>query len=129
MLLPIASRQVGVGDGVAAVDHHVVAHIQTDMRDAADILAHRPFKKDQVAGTRFIRRNLLTDAVQPRRAEPARVLYAAVGKYIGYKAGAVKGRIQRRAAPDIRKAQIFFRFLDELSKLRVSLFVFLRHVV
>ena len=45
MLLPIASRQVGVGDGVAAVDHHVVAHIQPDMRDAADILAHRPFKR------------------------------------------------------------------------------------
>lgn len=129
MLLPIASRQVGVGDGVAAVDHHVVAHIQPDMRDAADILAHRPFKKDQVAGTRFICRNLSADAVQPRRAEPARVVYAAVGKYIGYKAGAVKGRIRRRAAPDIRKAQIFFRFLDELSKLRVSLFVFLRHVV
>ena len=129
MLLPIASRQVGVGDGVAAVDHHVAAHIQPDMRDAADILAHRPFKKDQVAGTRFIRCNLLTDAVQPRRAEPARVVYAAVGKYIGYKAGAVKGRIRRRTAPDIRKTQIFFRFLDELSKLRVSLFVFLRHVV
>lgn len=100
MLLPIASRQVGVGDGVAAVDHHVVAHIQPDMRDAADILAHRPFKEDQVAGTRFIRCNLLTDAVQPRRAEPSRVVYAAVGKYIGYKAGAVKGRIRRRAAPE-----------------------------
>ena len=49
MRLPIGVLKVSESDGVAAVQHGVVAHIDTAMRDPLNVFAHRAFKKHDVA--------------------------------------------------------------------------------
>ena len=53
MLVPIAAVNVGIGDGIAAVDHFSVTNIDADMGYgvAGGI---RPLEKDQVAGFGFL---------------------------------------------------------------------------
>ena len=49
MLLPVCVGQVSIPDGTSAVEHHIVADIDTAMCDAFHIIAHGAFKEYDVA--------------------------------------------------------------------------------
>ena len=81
MRLPIGIAEIGIADGVAAVQHHPVAHIDAAMRDSSDIRAHRAFKKHDVSGLRLVIRHGAAQAAQPLGSQPAGVVNTAVCEY------------------------------------------------
>ena len=81
--------------------HHLIANIDTHMRDAIHIFTHRSLKENQVAGTRFIRSHWLTKAVKPCRTSTACFIHAGKSKHIGNEAGAVEGRFRAMPTPHI----------------------------
>ena len=89
MRLPIGIAEIGISDGVSAVQHHPVAHIDAAMRDAGDIRAHRPLEEHDVSGLRLIILHVAAQAAQPLGAQPAGVVDTAVREYIRDKAGAM----------------------------------------
>ena len=89
MRLPIGIAEIGIADGVAAVQHHPVAHIDAAMRDSGDIRAHRPLEEHDVSGLRLLIRHVAAQAAQPLGAQPAGVVDTAVREYIRDKAGAM----------------------------------------
>ena len=48
MILPVATAQIRVADGISAVEHHIVAHIDPHMGHAGLVIG--PFKEHQIAG-------------------------------------------------------------------------------
>ena len=85
MRLPIGVLKVGESDGISAVQHGVVAHIDTAMRDPLNVFAHRAFKKHDVARLHLVLRNAGAQAVQPLSPQTAGVVHAAVGEHIAHK--------------------------------------------
>ena len=76
------------------------------------------FKENKVARTSAFRGNVGAHAPQPLRAQPAEApMLAAVVVDIRNEAGAVEGGGGRAAAPDVRVAQILFRFLYNCGEL------------
>ena len=65
MRLPIGVLKIGESDGISAVQHGVVAHIDTAMRNPLNVFAHRAFKKHDVARLHLVLRNAGAQAVQP----------------------------------------------------------------
>ena len=77
MRLPIGIAEIGIADGIAAVQHHPVAHIDAAMRDSGDIFAHRALKEHDVSGLHLVIRHGAAQAAQPLSAQPAGVADAA----------------------------------------------------
>ena len=95
MGLPVARVQVGILDGVAAMQHHPVAHINAYMRYAGCVVgAH---EEHQIAGlgVGYWGGNI----VEPLCAQPPGIHKTAVREDIADEAGAVKGRVGIGAAP------------------------------
>lgn len=61
MTLPIPCVQVGVADGVAAMDHPIVSHIDTYMGDSGGVIG--AFKEYQVTGANVALGNRGADVV------------------------------------------------------------------
>ena len=90
MASPVACVDGSVVNGVAAVEHPVIAHIDAHMGRACGVVGL--FKKDQVAGTGAFRGDIGAHAPQPLRAQPAEApVQAAVVVDIRNEAGAVEG--------------------------------------
>lgn len=71
MLLPVACFNACVLDGVAAMDHHPVSDINTDMGSAGCVI--RPLEENEVSRFGVGFRHGGTDTAKPLRAEPAEV--------------------------------------------------------
>lgn len=100
MLLPVVRIDARVLDGVAAVDHHIVAHIDADVRRAGGVIGF--LKEDQVARLGVGRRDIGTDIAQSFGAKPPHIpAHTAVIDDPADKAGTVKTGAGRAAAPDI----------------------------
>jgi hypothetical protein len=69
MASPAARVDVRVLNGVAAVEHHIVAHIDAHMGRACGVVGL--FKENKVSGTGALRGNIGAHAPQPLRAQPA----------------------------------------------------------
>lgn len=99
MASPVARVDGSVVNGVAAVEHPVIAHIDAHMGRACGVVGF--FKEYQVAGTGALRGNIGAHAPQPLRAQPAEApVQAAVVVDIRNEAGAVEGGVWRAAAPE-----------------------------
>ena len=109
MALPVACVDAGVLDGIAAMEHHPVSHIDTHMGGAGGVVC--ALEEDQVAGARLRSGNPRTDTQQAGCAQPPEVpAHAAVVAHIADEAGTVEGRGGRGTAPDIGEVQVFLRF-------------------
>ena len=109
MGLPVACVQVGILDGVTAMQHHPVADINAHMGHAAGIVgAH---EEHQIAGlgVGYWGR----DIVEPLGAQPPGIAQAAVGQHITDKAAAIERSAGAAAAPHIGITQVFFRLGNE----------------
>ena len=62
MALPVGRIDAGVGNGVAAVDHHTIADIDANVRRANGVIGF--LEEDQVAGLRIRRRNIAALSAQ-----------------------------------------------------------------
>ena len=116
MRLPIGIAEIGIADGIAAVQHHPVSYIDAAMRDSGDIFAHRALKEHDVSGLHLVIRHGAAQAVQSLGAQPAGVADAAGCEHIRDKAGAVEAGFRACAAPDIRIADVLDRFLHQRSE-------------
>ena len=95
MGLPVARVQVGILDGVAAMQHHPVAHIDAHMGHTAGVIgAH---EEHQIAGLGIGYRG--GDVVEPLGTQPPGIAQAAVGQHITDKAAAIKRGAGATAAP------------------------------
>ena len=89
MLLPVTCGNACVLDGVATVDHHVVANIDADVGCTGCIVGS--LEENQITGLRIRCRYSCTDAKQTACAKSAHIpANTTVVQYPGYKAGAVK---------------------------------------
>ena len=104
MGLPIARVKVGIVDGITAINHPAIAHIDAHMRNARRVVGSR--KENQIAGLGVVCPGGYV--VEPLRSQPPEVPAALIIN-IGNKARTVKRGIRVGAAPDIGKAQIFLR--------------------
>ena len=112
MVLPIGRCNGCVLDRISAVQHDLISHINTHMRNAGGIVCAD--KEHQITGLRI--RNGGTDVIKPLRTKPSRIAQSAVGQHIGNKAGAVKGCAGIAAAPNIWVADILFCFGQKRGK-------------
>lgn len=94
MRLPVACIQVCILDGIATMDHHPVPHIDATMGHARRVIGAD--KEHQIAGAGCAGRG--ADVIEPLGSQAAHIP-AGVIDHPGHKAGAVKGRGRRAAAP------------------------------
>lgn len=118
MALPIAALGAGVGDGVAAVDHHPIAHIDAHMGSVAGVWGVvGVVEEDQVPRLRLVGRDDVADIFQPPGTQPAHVpAIAAVVDDPRHEAGAVKTCAGGTAAPDIGVSTFFKSQLKKLQQ-------------
>lgn len=76
MLLPITRIEVGVGNGVATVQHHGIAHINADVGNAGGVVGAD--EKYKVAGLGLLRGNRGTDIAKALCAQPSHVPSAVI---------------------------------------------------
>ena len=89
MLLPIGRVDGCVLNGVAAVEHHVVSHIDAHMGRAGGIIG--ALEEHQITRSDIGGGHPRTELAQPLRAQPAEApAHAAVVVDIADKAGAVE---------------------------------------
>ena len=120
MLFPVGIIEVGITDGASAVNHHIVAHINTAVRNASHILAHCALEEHNVARLRLIHGHIPAQTAQALCAKPPGVIDAAVGEDIADKAGAIEAGLRIGAAPDIGITNVFVCFLHESGKGRIG---------
>ena len=108
MASPVARVDGSVVNGVAAVEHPVIAHVDAHMGRARGVIGL--FKENKVARAGAFRRDVGAHAPQPLRAQPAEApMQAAVVVDIRNEAGAVEGGVRRAAAPDVRVKPLIIR--------------------
>lgn len=99
--MPVGRIDTGIGNGVAAVDHHAIADVDSNVRRANGVIGF--LKEDQVAGLRIRRRNITALPAQAVGCcTPNAPPIAAVIDDPAYEAGAVKTGAWGTAAPHIR---------------------------
>lgn len=76
MLLPITRIEVGVGNGVATVQHHGIAHINADVGNAGGVVGAD--EKHKVAGFGLLRRDGGADVVKALRRQASHVPSAVI---------------------------------------------------
>ena len=87
--LPVIGRNAGVLNGVAAMQHGIVADINADVRRAGGVV--RFLKEDQIAGLCICRGNIRADLSDALGAESAEApANAAVVVDVADEAGAVE---------------------------------------
>ena len=115
MFLPICRTDIRILDGIAAVDHHVVSHIDSHMAGSRRIVS--TLKENQISRFCFGRRYICTAGTKPVCCLPSYIpAISAVIDYPTDKSGTVKTGTGRSTAPHIRISQIFFRFMDHVCK-------------
>ena len=112
MGLPIAAVQVGIADRVATMEHPAVAHIDATMGNSRCVIGAD--KKHQITGPRAARPG--ADVIKALRPQPPKAPAALIVD-VADEAGAVKGRGRAAAAPHIREAEIFFRYMFSLCNI------------
>ena len=114
MVIPVVRMDRCVLHRFPAVDHHPVPDIDPDMACADSVIS--PLKEDDVSWLRLFRRNISADLPDLFRRQPAVVpAVPAVVDDPADKAGTVKSA-RCIAAPDVRRTQMLFRFLDHPCK-------------
>ena len=71
MALPIAGVDIRVGNRISAVDHHIVADVDTHMADTGGII--RSGEKHQIARFDVERGYRRADVAKPLRPQPAHI--------------------------------------------------------
>ena len=94
MGLPIAAVQIGVTDGVAAMEHPAIPHINAAMGNARGVIGSR--EENQIAGLGVICPG--GNVVEPLGSQPPEVPAALIID-IGHEAAAIKGSAGIGAAP------------------------------
>ena len=89
MGLPIGSVDGCVLDGIAAVQHHIVAHIDAHMGHARRVISAD--KEDEIPRLHIGAGNRRTDIVKPLRTQPPGVDKSAVCENITDESRTVKG--------------------------------------
>ena len=107
----------------------MIADVDTDMRDTADLFTHGAFEEHQITRPGFFCAYSPAHTVQTVCTAPAYVINTGSSVHIADKAGAVKGCFRRSAAPHIWISDILVRFLHKLGKVRVSVQRFLGDIV
>ena len=115
MGLPVACVDVGIGNGVPAVDHHPASNVNAHMGCPIGVIG--ALKEDDVSGLCGAGRDDGELSAKGFRIQPAVVpAVAAVVDDPAHKTGAVKGRGRTAAAPDIGIPQIFLRLVDHIGE-------------
>ena len=111
MALPIAALGAGVGDGISAVDHHPIAHIDAHMGGVAGVRGVvGVVEEDQVPRLRLVGRDDVAYPFQPLGPQPPHApAVAAVVDDPRHEAGTVKTCAGGTAAPYIGHSQILLR--------------------
>ena len=103
MGLPVTCVQVGILDGIAAMQHHPVAHIDAYMGHAGCVVgAH---EEHQITGLGVGYRG--GNVVEPLGAQPPGIAQATVGQHITDKAAAIERSAGAAATPHIGITQVF----------------------
>ena len=89
MRLPVGSVDGCVLDGIAAVQHHIVAHIDAHMGHARRVIGAN--KKDEIPRLRVGTGNRRADIVKPLRTQPSSIDKPAVREDIADESRTVKG--------------------------------------
>ena len=98
MFLPVGRADTGVFDGVATVNHHIVAHINADVGDRPGAVIGAG-KENQISGPGFILWNDGALVVNPGCRGAGQVVNAGMGVYPAHKARAVKTCARGAPAP------------------------------
>ena len=104
MGLPVAAVQVGVPDGISAMEHPAVPHIDAAMGYARRVIRSR--EENKVAGLGAACPG--GEVVKPLRPQPPEVPAALIVD-VGHEARAIKGRGRAVPAPHIGVADIPLR--------------------
>ena len=101
MALPVGRIDAGIGNGVAAVDHHAIADVDSNVRRANGVIGF--LKENQVTRLCIRRRDIAAFSSQTvGRCTPTAPPIAAVIDNPANEAGAVKTGAWGTAAPHIR---------------------------
>ena len=76
MLHPVVIIQICVSAGRTTVDHMMIANINADMRDSANLISHGALEEYQVPGLDLILRYCSAEITQTSRTKPAGVVNA-----------------------------------------------------
>ena len=107
MLLPIITVDVGIGDGIAAVDHLPVAHIDTNMGHAVGVrrVIGVP-EENEITGLGVRHGYRGADVIEALRPQPPYIPSAVIDNP-AHKARAIKGCAGTAAAPNIGLLRVF----------------------
>ena len=108
---------VSIFDGVSGTDHHAITEIDSAMAHPRRII--RSFEENQVTGLCFGFRNMLALLPQSVGSSAPNIIAVLVVDPADI-AGAVEACFRGGATPNIGSANIFFGFLIDSGKLRVS---------
>ena len=94
--MPVAGVQIGVGNRVSTVQHHIVTHINAHMGNTWGVVG--PHEKHQVArlGVGYRR----GDIVEPLGAQPPGIAQSGTGQHIADEAGTIEGGLRTASAPE-----------------------------
>ena len=118
---PVGIVEVGISDGIAAVDHPAITHIESAMSDSVHISAHCPFKEYHITGAGVLWGNRLTGMVQASCTKSASIPHAGGCVNIREETRAVKRGLRAITAPYIGITNILVGFGDEQSEVRISI--------
>ena len=116
MALPVGRIDAGIGNGVAAVDHHAIADVDSNVRRANGVIGF--LKENQVTRLCIRRRDIAAFSSQTVGCcTPNAPPIAAVIDDPADEAGTVKTGAWGTATPHIRHTQILFGFLNHPREL------------
>ena len=81
MLLPSVVFKVGKSDGITGMDHHMIAHIDPNMRDSFHFRPHGPMEKHQVSRSDILRIDFFTQRMQASGSAAARIIDTGMNEY------------------------------------------------
>ncbi len=126
MVFPIVALGAGVGDGISAVDHHPIAHIDAHMGGVAGVRGVvGVVEEDQVSRLRLVGRDDVAYPFQPLGPQPPHApAVAAVVDDPRHEAGAVKGSGRVGTAPHIGVDKFFKSQLKKLQQKTYNRYVY-----
>ena len=129
MLLPVCIGKISISNRTPAVEHHIIADINTTMRDAFHVCAQCALKEYDVTRLQLIKRYIAAYAADTLRANPAHIPNAAGCVNITDESGTIEARVRIGSAPDIWETDILGSFIHKPGKRRIRIQRFLWDVI
>lgn len=117
MALPVLGVDDGVRNGVSAVDHPIIPHINAHMGHAGGVIG--PLEENKVPGAGIAAGNGGAGVEQPLGGCPAQAPTGMI-YHPADETGAIKGCAGTASTPDIGVAQVLFRFGDHGGEASVA---------